>query len=63
VVDGDLVIASWAQYVDPELLNGFEADYGVAVAQSHFDSMDGLLGRLRARTRSEVATPTPGAAA
>lgn len=57
-MDGDLVVASWTQYIDPELLRGFEAEYGVAVAQSHFDSMNGLLGRLRAGNKYDVIFAT-----
>jgi spermidine/putrescine transport system substrate-binding protein len=54
VIDGDVVIASWAQYVAPDLLRGFEAEYGVIVVESHFDSMGGLLGRLRAGNKYDL---------
>jgi spermidine/putrescine transport system substrate-binding protein len=58
VIDGDVVIASWAQYVAPDLLRGFEAEYRVTVVESPFDSMDGLLGRLRAGNKYDLIFAT-----
>ncbi len=58
VLDGDVVFASWPQYLTPELITGFEAEYQVRVVQSAFDSMDGLLGRLRAGNKYDVVFAT-----
>ena len=46
-VDGDLVYFNWAQYLDPKLFKEFEKKYGVSVRQSNFDSMAGMMAKLR----------------
>ena len=57
-VDGDLVYFNWAQYVDPELLAGFEKRYGVKVRESNFDSMPAMLAKLRAGIAYDVIFPS-----
>lgn len=58
VIDGDVVVANWPRYLAPELVGRFEAEYGVSVVESHFDSMVGLLGRLRAGNKYDVVFAT-----
>ena len=49
-VDGDLVYFNYAEYIDPELVKGFEKRYGVRVRESYFDSMSAMMAKLRAGT-------------
>jgi spermidine/putrescine transport system substrate-binding protein len=51
-IDGDLVYFNWAEYVDPELMKGFEKRYGVRVRESNFDSMPAMMSKLRAGIRT-----------
>ena len=57
-VDGDLVYFNWAQYLDPKLIKGFEKKYGVTVRQSNFDSMAGMMAKLRSGNRYDVIFPS-----
>ncbi|MEA2331831.1 MAG: spermidine/putrescine transport system substrate-binding protein [Thermoleophilaceae bacterium] len=57
-VDGDLVYFNWAEYVDPELLKGFEKRYGVKVRESNFDSMPAMAAKLRAGISYDVIFPS-----
>ncbi len=40
-IDGDLVYFNWADYLDPEVMKGFQKEYGVKIIESNFDSMRG----------------------
>ena len=57
-LDGDLVYFNWAQYIDPKLIKGFEKEYGVTVRESNFDSMSGMMAKLRSGNRYDVIFPT-----
>lgn len=57
-VDGDLVYFNWAEYIDPKLIEGFEKRYGVKVRQSNFDSMSGMMAKLRAGIPYDITFPT-----
>lgn len=57
-VDGPLVYFNWAEVVDPEVLNGFGAEYGVDVVQSNFDSMESMTAKLAAGNRYDVIFPS-----
>ncbi len=48
--DGDLYYFNYSQYIDPALIKEFEEQYDVKVIQSYFDSMAGLVAKLRAGT-------------
>ena len=37
-VDGDLYLYNWSEYMDPELLEAFAADYGIEVIEDNYDS-------------------------
>jgi spermidine/putrescine transport system substrate-binding protein len=58
VPDGDLVYFNWAEYLDPELVKDFEKRYGVKVRESNFDSMSGMMAKLRAGNRYDLIFPT-----
>ncbi|MEY3071934.1 MAG: hypothetical protein RLZZ353_130 [Actinomycetota bacterium] len=46
--DGDLLLYNWTDYVDPELIPAFEAEYGVAVVEDFYTSNEELLARISA---------------
>jgi spermidine/putrescine transport system substrate-binding protein len=56
--DGDLVYFNWAEYLDPELMKEFEKRHGVKIRESNFDSMQGMMSRLRSGNRYDVIFPS-----
>ncbi len=56
--DGDLVYFNWSEYLDPQLIKDFEKQYGVKVRESNFDSMNGMMSKLRSGNRYDVIFPT-----
>lgn len=40
--DGDLAIFNWTEYMDPELITDFEAEFGVSVTQDNYDSNEAM---------------------
>jgi spermidine/putrescine transport system substrate-binding protein len=58
VPDGDLVYFNWAEYLDPELMKDFEKRYGVKVRESNFDSMSGMMAKIRSGNRYDLIFPT-----
>lgn len=57
-VDGDLVYFNWAQYLDPKLIKQFQRKYGVEVRESNFDSMPGMMAKLRSSNRYDLIFPS-----
>jgi spermidine/putrescine transport system substrate-binding protein len=57
-VDGDLLIFNWTEYMDPGLIEGFEAQHGVKVRQANFDSMPSMMAKLRAGNEYDLIFPT-----
>ncbi|MGH2589963.1 MAG: polyamine ABC transporter substrate-binding protein, partial [Actinomycetota bacterium] len=57
-VDGDLYYYNYSQYINPGLVKEFEKKYDVKVIQSYFDSMEGMLAKLRAGNAYDVIFPT-----
>jgi spermidine/putrescine transport system substrate-binding protein len=56
--DGDLVYFNWSEYLEPKLFKAFEKQYGVKVRESNFDSMQGMMAKLRSGNRYDVIFPT-----
>jgi spermidine/putrescine transport system substrate-binding protein len=56
--DGDLVYFNWSEYLDPELIKAFEKRYSVRVRESNFDSMQGMMAKLRAGNRYDIIFPS-----
>jgi spermidine/putrescine transport system substrate-binding protein len=56
--DGDLVYFNWAEYLDPKLIKAFEKRYGVKVRESNFDSMQGMMAKLRSGNRYDLIFPS-----
>jgi spermidine/putrescine transport system substrate-binding protein len=57
-VDGDLVYFNWAQYLDPKLIKRFEREHGITVRESNFDSMEGMMAKLRSGNRYDLIFPS-----
>jgi len=57
-VDGDLVYFNWAEYINPDLIKGFEKLHGVKVRESNFDSMPAMMAKLRAGISYDLIFPT-----
>lgn len=57
-VDGDLYYFNYSQYINPALVKEFEERYDVRVIESYFDSMEGMLAKLRAGNAYDVMFPT-----
>jgi spermidine/putrescine transport system substrate-binding protein len=57
-IDGDLLIFNWTQYMDPALMKSFEKRYGVEVRQANFDSMPGMMAKLRSGNEYDLIFPT-----
>jgi spermidine/putrescine transport system substrate-binding protein len=57
-VDGDLYYFNYSQYINPGLVKEFEKRYDVRVIQSYFDSMEGMMAKLRAGNAYDVMFPT-----
>jgi spermidine/putrescine transport system substrate-binding protein len=55
-IDGDITWFTWAEYVDPDVLAGFESEYGVKVNQVNFDSDDTMLQKLAAGLEYDLVT-------
>jgi len=56
--DGDLVYFNWSEYLEPKLIKAFEKQYGVKVRESNFDSMQGMMAKLRSGNRYDIIVPT-----
>jgi spermidine/putrescine transport system substrate-binding protein len=56
--DGDLVMFNWSEYMDQKLIKSFEKQYGVKVRQSNFDSMEGMMAKIRAGNVYDLIFPT-----
>ena len=40
--DGDLAIYNWTEYIDPDLITDFEAEFGISVSQDFYDSNEAM---------------------
>jgi spermidine/putrescine transport system substrate-binding protein len=58
VPDGDLVYFNWSEYLEPKLIKAFEKQYGVKVRESNFDSMQGMMAKLRSGNRYDLIFPS-----
>jgi spermidine/putrescine transport system substrate-binding protein len=57
-IDGDLYYFNYSQYINPAVVQDFEKRYDVRVVQSYFDSMEGMMAKLRAGNAYDVVFPT-----
>ena len=57
-IDGDLEYFNWAEYLDPEVIKGFEKHYGVKVHETNFDNMSSMMAKLNAGIAYDLTFPT-----
>jgi spermidine/putrescine transport system substrate-binding protein len=57
-IDGDLLIFNWTEYMNPKVIRRFAKHYGVKVTVSNFDSMPGMMAKLRSGNRYDLIFPT-----
>jgi spermidine/putrescine transport system substrate-binding protein len=57
-IDGDLLIFNWTAYMDPKLIKSFQKQYDVKVRVANFDSMSGMMAKLRSGNRYDLIFPT-----
>ncbi|MBU1226376.1 MAG: spermidine/putrescine ABC transporter substrate-binding protein [Actinobacteria bacterium] len=46
--DGNLDLYNWSEYIDPDLIPAFEAEYGVSVTETFFESNEVMLAQIQA---------------
>ncbi len=46
--DGDLNFYNWAEYIDPDLITAFEAEAGISVEYTEYDSNEQMLAQVEA---------------
>lgn len=56
-VDGDLVYFNWAEYLDPDVMKGFEKEYGVKIIESNFDSYPAMMAKLSSGNQYDITFP------
>lgn len=57
-VDGDLRFYNWSDYMDPDILTAFTAEYGVDVIEGFFDSNEAMLAQLQAGAEWDLVVPS-----
>lgn len=58
-VDGDLFLYNWSDYMDPELIEKFEEQYGVTVTEDFYDSNEAMQPIVSAgRSGYDVIVPS-----
>ncbi|NJL33002.1 MAG: spermidine/putrescine ABC transporter substrate-binding protein [Chloroflexaceae bacterium] len=48
LLSDELYFFNWSDYIDPQILEDFEAEYGVRVVQDLYDSNEAMLPKIRA---------------
>ncbi len=57
-VDGDLNFYNWSEYIDPDLITAFEAEYGVDVVESFYESNEAMLAQLQSGVSYDLVVPS-----
>ncbi len=57
-IDGDLNYFNWSQYLSPDVISGFEKQYGVKVNETNFDNMQSMMAKLNAGIAYDLTFPT-----
>jgi spermidine/putrescine-binding protein len=56
--DGNLNLYNWSEYIDPELISAFEAEYGVDVVESFYESNEALIAQIQAGVAYDLIVPS-----
>jgi spermidine/putrescine-binding protein len=57
-VDGNLNLYNWSDYIDPDLITAFEAEYGVSVTETFYDSNETMFAQIQAGLVYDVIVPS-----
>lgn len=57
-VDGNLNFYNWSEYIDPELIEAFEAEYGVDVVESFYESNEAMLAQIQSGVSYDLIVPS-----
>ena len=56
-IDGDLVYFNWAEYLDPDVLKGFQKEYSVKIIESNYDSYPAMMAKLNSGNEYDIVFP------
>jgi spermidine/putrescine-binding protein len=56
--DGNLNLYNWSEYIDPELIAEFEAQYGVDVVESFYESNEAMISQIQAGVAYDLIVPS-----
>lgn len=56
-IDGDLVYFNWAEYLDPDVMKGFQKEYGVKIIESNYDSYPAMMAKLASGNQYDIVFP------
>ena len=56
--DGDLNFYNWSEYIDPELITDFEAEFGVDVVETFYESNEAMLAQIQAGVVYDLIVPS-----
>jgi spermidine/putrescine-binding protein len=56
--DGNLNFYNWSEYMDPDLISEFEAEYGVDVVESYYESNEAMLSQIQAGVAYDLIVPS-----
>ncbi len=56
--DGNLNFYNWSEYMDPDLITAFEAEYGVDVVESFYESNEAMLSQIQAGVAYDLVVPS-----
>ena len=57
-VDGDLNLYNWSEYMDPDLIDAFEEEYGVSVVESFYESNEAMLSQIQSGVSYDLIVPS-----
>lgn len=57
-VDGDLNFYNWSEYMDPDLIEAFEGQYGVDVVESFYESNEAMLAQIQGGVSYDLIVPS-----
>jgi len=56
--DGDLNFYNWSEYIDPDLIDAFESEFGVEVTESFYESNEAMLAQLQSGVTYDLVVPS-----
>jgi spermidine/putrescine-binding protein len=56
--DGDLNFYNWSEYIDPDLIAAFEAEFSVDVVESFYESNEAMLAQIQSGVAWDLIVPS-----